>query len=286
MSTDLALEDDIQPIQEVTLSYSHDDDPFFERNAIRVIEAVTGQSKLLRLYREGIRLVEEGVPFWNAGLELLKVTYEVAGEQWSDPDPSRPLVVIANHPFGVIDGLLLCKLVSELRRDFRLLVNEVFCRHPAFAPYLVPIDFRGTSEAIRNNVESRRTALNKLKEGFPVIIFPGGGVATRNRIGGPLKELPWGNFTAKIIQQSQANILPLFFHGENSWLFHAASRMSMTVRLALFLYETRRMLGSHIKLTVRKQIRHEELLDFESRNDLMQFLHDRTVLDSSCQIPG
>lgn len=271
----------IQHIPEENLSYAREDDPVLFRAAIQTIEAISGKSTLRRLYREALRLMEEGLPFWEAGLKVLNVQFEVGGAPWCDPDPGKPLVVIGNHPYGVVDGLYISKLVYSLRSDFRLLTNEVLCRHPAVQPYLLPIDFRGTREANRINVGSRKESLSKLLEGTPLVIFPGAGVATRNRPGGPLEELPWGNFTAKIIQQSEANILPVYFHGENSWVFHYASRFSETVRLALFLYETRKLIGKSIQVSIRPPIMFGELTSFRRREEMMEFLLERTLAGAS-----
>src|SRR5262249_18760762 len=161
-----------------------------------------------------------------------------------------PLVMVANHPFGIGDGIAILALAEQLSRPYRILINSDFLKVPEIRHLALPIDFSETREAIRTNVESRNAARRLLREGVTIVVFPAGGVATANELGGRAEELPWKTFTARMIQQAEASVLPVYFEGQNGALFHYASRYSLTVRLALMVSELRKFVEATVPVHV------------------------------------
>lgn len=129
-----------------------------------------------------------------------------------------PLIFIANHPFGVVDGLVLCDLAAQTRGRFKILIHAALCQDVDLAPYFLPVDFEETKAAIRTNIGSKRVALETLAADGTRVIFPSGGVSTAfSKFGfGPVAEWPWTTFTAKLVHQSRASVVPVFFYGTNS----------------------------------------------------------------------
>jgi putative hemolysin len=102
----------------------------------------------------------------------------------------------------------------------------------------LPIDFSPSRQATQTNLETRNATQRALKQGVTLVIFPaGGGVATADRAFGKAEELPWKTFTARLIQDAQANVLPVYFEGQNGALFHFVSRYSLELRLTLLVSE-------------------------------------------------
>mgnify|MGYP002052478086 FL=1 len=91
-----------------------------------------------------------------------------------------PLILVSNHPFGVLDGLALCYLTSLARSDFKFLAHSTFKKIPEIAPFVLPIDFDGASSALRSNIQTKHSAVKHVRSGGAIVIFPAGRVSTRN----------------------------------------------------------------------------------------------------------
>jgi len=137
------------------------------------------------------------------------------------------------------------------------------------APYSLPVSFEETKEALALNMQTRHEALRLLKDGVTVVIFPAGGVATAKKGFGRAEDLPWKMFPAKLIQAARANVVPVYFEGQNGRLFHLASKISLTLRVSLLIREFRRLSGSTIQARVGRMIPWEELSSHADRKDLL-----------------
>ncbi|MEZ2130861.1 MULTISPECIES: 1-acyl-sn-glycerol-3-phosphate acyltransferase [unclassified Sinorhizobium] len=209
------------------LSYASDEDRFFKRMAIRGIESALGRRAVEEVY-ERWRVDIHGVsqhPFGRM-LEMYGIDFRIKGEWPVREIPDGPIVMVANHPFGVADGMALGAIAEHFGRPYRVIVNERMMKVPEFRPYILPISFDETAEAMEVNLSTRNEAIKLLRDGVTVGIFPSGGVATAPRGFGPAEELPWKMFLAKLIQMGRANVLPIFIEGQNSVLFQMVSRIS------------------------------------------------------------
>ncbi|MGH7488178.1 MAG: lysophospholipid acyltransferase family protein, partial [bacterium] len=205
-------------------SYSSPGDARLKRLLIRFIERTTGQPYLKWLYEDNRKNPTPGETFWAAAvrkLELNIVCNESALAQW----PRKgPLVIVANHPFGVLDGLVISHLTAKVRPDFRILTNNVLTRADEIREHLLPIDFDDTREALATNLKSRAAAKAHLTAGGCLIIFPAGAVATAPKPWSAEAVDPeWKGFAAKLIAQGKAPVAPVYFAGQNSRLFQLAS---------------------------------------------------------------
>lgn len=260
----------------VKLTYSDPKDSLLRKCLIEGLEFATGRKRIERIYNE---IQVEDIPareLWTRALEKLEVGLAYDVQRLEQLPKEGPLIFIANHPFGVVDGLMLGHLVAQVREHFFVLVNEVLCRDQKIAPYMLPIDFRETREALQINIESRRRAIERLQQGEALAIFPAGGVATARKPFGKAKDLEWKRFVAKLIQQSRATVVPVFFHGQNSRIFQLASQISMALRYGLFLHEARNKRGTVIHATIGDAISYEELAAIRGRQALLDYLRERT----------
>jgi putative hemolysin len=146
---------------------------------------------------------------------------------------------------------------------------------PEIRPHALPIDFSGTAEAIETNLKTRREARHLLQDGITIVVFPGGGVATAEQPFGEAEELPWKSFTARLIQLAEASVLPVYFEGQNSALFHLVSRYSLSLRLALRVSEFRYCVGAAIKTHVGDVVPFAALEARGDRNRLTEELYAR-----------
>lgn len=260
----------------VHFSYAAPDDPHLKRMVIRAIENMTGQPYLKHLYDTNRKKPLAKENFWDACVRHLELKVDYNEEALFAVPREGPLVIVANHPFGVLDGIVISYLTAKIRDDFRVLTNSVLYRAEELRPYLLPIDFAETKEALAANIKSRAEGRRFLKEGGCVIVFPAGAAATtpkpwsRKAI-----DAEWGPFTAGLIAQSKSAVLPIYFAGQNSRLFQLASHVSMTLRLSLFFKEVYDNIGSKIRLRVGKVIPYSELEKLE-RKEFMNYLRSVT----------
>lgn len=258
------------------LSYANERDPRLKRWFIRSIEGLSGRDRYARLYdiwRNDI--VGKTDRIFGKMLDLIDVRFDMQG-QWPPADlPEGPLVMIANHPFGIGDGIAVLAMAEELGRPFRVLINDELLKVPEILPYSLPVSFEETKEGLAINMQTRHEAVRLLKEGVTVIVFPAGGVATAKKGFGRAQDLPWKIFPAKLIQAAKANVIPVYFEGQNGALFHIASKLSMTLRIALLIREFRRLSGSTITARIGPVVTWEEMAAQSDRKMLLATLYDR-----------
>lgn len=263
---------------EVQFSYSDNSQSLLKRKAIQLIEKATGQPLLHGLYLDNQRNPVPGESFWQASIRQLEVVPTFKADDLNNIPATGPLVIIANHPYGVLDGLAMCWLIEKVRTDFLVLTHSVLLRAPEARTNLLPVDFTGTKEAFQTNLESREAARKHLANGGCVVIFPAGAVSTApDKLGRkPAIDWPWQPFTAQLIQRSKATVVPIFFSGQNSRLFQIASHLSPTLRLSLIFKEVHDRIGTDLPLVIGKPITHAELAPLTERQTLLTFLRDRT----------
>lgn len=255
------------------LTYARANAPLMERVLIRSVEELSGRRRLLRLYDLWRRHVGEGAQdAFGEMLRLMRIDLTCQGELPNPQDLPKRLVMIANHPFGIGDGAALLALAERLDRPFRILINNDLMKIPEMARFGLPVSFEETREATARNLKTRQEALTLLSEGVTIVIFPAGGVATAPRVFGPAADLPWKQFTARLIRSAEAAVLPVYFHGQNGALFHAVSKWSMVLRVALLIGEFRRLYGRTIAATIGPLIAFESLRETSDRRALTERL--------------
>ena len=260
-----------------TFSYADPGDPRLKRFIIRLIERMTGQPYLKSLYEDRSARRRPGESFWDLAIRLLDLHVVVNEDALARVPKTGPLVVVANHPFGVLDGVIICHLVARVRGDFRILTNAVLNRADEVKEYLLPVDFTETEEALQTNLKSRAAAKHLLLNGGCLIVFPAGGVATTPKLWDRTAvDAEWKNLTARLISQGKAPVVPVFFAGQNSRLFQLASHISATLRLSLLFKEVRDSIGSEVVVRVGDVIPFEQWAKIEDRQQIMNVLRDAT----------
>lgn len=263
--------------EKVDFTYSTPYDSLPRRSLIRTIEAVGGQRRLKSLYHKFLADYSETNGFFQAAVELLQLQIHADETPLSRVPSTGPVVFIANHPYGVLDGIVLTWLTRKARPDVKVMANHVLCQAPDASEALLPVDFTGNEQARQTNIETRKSALQSLKDGGAIGIFPAGGVgASQNPLKGPAVDTTWHPFAAKMIRLSGATVVPIYFGGQNSRLFQMASHTSSTLRLALFFYETARRIGSELEFVVGEPIAPDEIARFPDRKELIKTLRKRT----------
>ena len=124
------------------------------------------------------------------------------------------------------------------------------------------------------NLKTKYEAVRLLKDGYTIIVFPAGGVATAPKGFGRAKDLPWKMFPARLIQAANASVIPVHFSGQNGRLFHLVSKVSVTLRLSLLVREFKRLSGKTIEVKIGDTVTWEQLKHFSDRKDLLNALQE------------
>ena len=227
--------------------------------AIRAVESLSGQPFLKKLYLD---YQSENLPpdsFWDEVIARLDLDVHIHAGSPAHVPETGPLVVVANHPYGVLDGIAICWLVAQRRKDFKILINSVLCRAREMTDHVLPIDFEPTPQALKTNLRSRKLARAHLEAGGVVIVFPSGGIATTPTLfSREAREEPWAPLVGQLVRRTKAAVLPVFFAGQNSLLFQWASHISYAMRIALIFHEVRRRIGTRLDMVIG------EVMDFEA----------------------
>jgi putative hemolysin len=258
------------------ISYAQPDDPWLIRQFITSIEVLFGRRKIESIYRELKRhpfAVEE---FFDAAFTATGIQPQFNPQQVQKIPKQGPLVFVANHPFGVVDGMALCKMALQARGNFRILIHAMLCQDRDLAAYFLPIDFRETKAALKNNIHAKRLALEYLNQDIPILIFPSGLVSTADRKGfGRVVDAPWTTFAAKLIRDANATVVPVYFHGQNSRRFHLASHVAEPLRMALLLNEVLKKFGHSVPAEIGDPLPWGTLEEFNSRQALTDYLYQK-----------
>lgn len=248
---------------------------------IRVLENATGRLSLIRRAAGYEAEVACGRDFWEVIPEKFGLELELAGGRLDHIPASGPLIVISNHPYGILDGLMMGNLLARTRGEFRILANSVFRRAEALNRVILPISFDPGPEAVRINLATRAASLDYLRQGGAIGVFPGGTVSTSARLFSRPMDPGWRSFTAKMIAKSGATVVPVYFTGQNSRLFQIASHLHANLRLGLLIKEFRARVDAPVRLVIGAPVDPAEIA--ARRGDpaaLMEFLR-RVTYDLS-----
>lgn len=254
------------------LTYALDSYPPLKQAVIKAIENLSGKDRIVKIYEDIPEKFAGTSEFFDIVLKQLSIDVDISDQELQNIPQEGPVVFIANHPFGLLDGMILSKLAASVRKDWAILINSAMDKFDDFADNMLPISFEETREASRINIMTKKRALKMLNEGGAVVIFPSGGVMTSEGFFGPITGIEWKLFTAKMVQQSGATVVPVYFHGRNSRIFQVASQINFTLRAALFLHEFLNKEGKSQKVSIGKAIQPEEYAQYSKKQQLTRFL--------------
>jgi putative hemolysin len=243
------------------LSYAGTFSNPFKAGTIRAIEWMTAKVQLLRLIRSFEKSgAPFGPPFWSKAVRHMGIRIDTPPEEIARIPATGPVVVVSNHPHGLVDGMILAEMVCRVRPDFKILTRSLLTGIPEVAEFMIPVPFPHEDNARELGLQMRNDTMDHLRAGGAIILFPAGKVAMSETFFGPAIEAEWNVFTHKMIQKSGATIVPVHFLGQNSRAFLIANKLSDTLRQGLLLHEIKKALfkpqrpyiGAPIPATVLK----------------------------------
>lgn len=259
------------------ISYAHSAETPAGGTLIRFMENATGRLGLIRRANGYEKDVALGGDFWQIMMDRYGIKLNVIGGSLDLIPKDGPLLLIANHPYGILDGLVMGHILSKLRGDFRILAHQVFRKAEDINRIILPISFDTSKEALKLNIQTRRVALDYLNEGGAIGIFPGGTVSTSAKPFGMPLDPVWRGFTARMVAKSDAQVVPIFFDGTTTRLFQLASHMHYTLRMGFLIREFRKRVDTPVQIVVGNPIDRGQIDALKGdRKALMDFLRMHT----------
>ena len=251
----------------------------FKAGTIRAIEWLTAKIYLLRLIRTFERDgAPFGAPFWPKAIRHMGIRIDTPAAEIARIPATGPVVVVANHPHGLVDGMILAEMVNRVRSDFKILTRSLLTGIPEVEEFMIPVPFPHEEGARELGLKMRDETMTHLKAGGVIILFPAGKVAMSETWWGQAVEAEWNVFTHKIVRSSGATIVPVHFTGQNSRAFQIANQLGDTLRQGLLLYEIKRALFRPQRPHIGLPIPAEELKKWEGNpRGFLAWLRDHTL---------
>jgi putative hemolysin len=241
------------------------------------VESVLSLSTVNRLYAESLS-PHESRNYFGRVLEVLNIQYKVSDEDRAKIPTSGPVVVVANHPFGGADGVVLGDLLTGVRNDVRLMGNQLLASVPQLRDQVIAVDAFGGRDAIRSNVAPMKACVRWLRQGGVLGIFPSGTVSHLKVRDACISDPAWHANVAALVRRTGATVVPVFFEGRNSMMFQLAGLVHPGLRTALLPKEL--LKRSHSKLTVYvgRPITADKFGRYEDDQTLIDYLRWKTYM--------
>ena len=263
------------------LTYANSFDNRATALTIKTMEWLTGKLTILRMVNrfEKQNANYRGQRFWRGALNVMGIDLLTPEDQLAHIPTEGPVVVVANHPHGMVDGMILAELIGRVRTDYRILTRSVLTGlDEAATSFMIPVPFPHDPDAQRKMVEMRGRAMDHLGEGGVVALFPSGVVMSSDTLFGPAQEREWNVFTAKMIRRSGARVVPIYFPGHNSRAYQIANKLSPVLRQGLLLHEIVRSCNRPQAPVIGPALNDDQMARLETDpRGFMAWLRDHTL---------
>jgi putative hemolysin len=239
------------------------------------VERVLSVSRINRLYAESRGRYDQ-VNYFPTVLSVLDIEYELSDEDRQKIPTEGPVVIVANHPFGAIEGVILGDLLTRRRNDVRLMGNHLLARVPELQSWIIPVNPFGGSRATQSNIGPLKACLRWLQGGGALGVFPAGTVSHLRLGGRSISDPPWHASVAALVRHTGATVVPVFFEGRNSMMFQLAGLIHPGLRTALLPHELLRRSHSRLEVRVGRPIGPDKLARYADDATATSYLRFKT----------
>ncbi|HMQ52926.1 MAG TPA: GNAT family N-acyltransferase [Anaerolineae bacterium] len=232
-------------------------------------------SRLNQLYQD-VSHTRTPQEFLAESLRVLDVQVRVASADRAKIPAAGPVVVVANHPFGLIEGMMLAHVLYGVRADVRVLTNYLLAEIQQVREMCIFVDPFDTPQSSRANLYGLKTALSILKQGQMLVVFPAGEVSHLKVRSWQILDPTWSEHVARLIRRSEATVLPAYFAGSNGLTFQLAGLMHPRLRTALLPRELLSKQHRPVELRFGTPLPPRQWQSFSSDRELIDYLRQRT----------
>jgi putative hemolysin len=241
------------------------------------IEKTLSLNRLHHVYQQ-VLSNKETQNFFQACLDSLNIAYSISPEDLLKIPTNGSLVIVANHPFGGLDGIVLGSILLQLRQNVKILGSYLLHTVPELRPWVIPVDPFGGKHAKKMNMHPLKEALQWVKEGNALITFPAGEVSHFLLSQRAITDIPWSKHIGAIIRHTRATALPVYFDGRNSSVFQIMGLLNPWFRTVLLPHELVNKRFNPVNVQIGKPILWSMLKEFESNEELINHLRLKTYI--------
>lgn len=251
-----------------------------------ILNQISGLKILGNIYQadKNLSQITEPDMFITQTLKLLNIKYDIVSGTTHSISENGGLIIVANHPFGAIDGLILGHLIKQTRNDVKILANSYLKDIPALESLFIDVDPINKKASLQKNSTALKHAIKYVREGGCLIIFPAGEVSHLKLREHRIVDAEWSVMVAKLIKLAKAPVLPIYFHGANSLNFQLLGLIHPWIRTILLPRELLKKINSEVKLSIGQTIQFNRIKKLES-DMLIRFLRVSTYALSSKNKP-
>ncbi|MFM1999123.1 MAG: hypothetical protein RL204_1070, partial [Bacteroidota bacterium] len=250
---------------------------------IPLLSRVARIDKVNELYDDICK--EEGLAAIDRLFQTLEVELEFDPKDLEHIPKTGPFIVVANHPFGALDGLALIKAIASIRPDFKVMANFLLQSVEPIKNHFLSVNPFEEMKGAYNNIGGLKAALQHVEAGLPLGIFPAGEVSSFQGDLKTIADRKWQNSAIKIVKKSKVPVVPLYFDGANSRIFHLLGLIHPGLRTLALPSEMLKKKGKTIALRIGKPIAPKDLEMFTNADQLGRYLRAKTyALGSSFEV--
>lgn len=257
-----------------------------------VIEKTLGLNDVNAVYDRAVELYHQhpagpsSFAWFDSVLNAREATYEADLPADFEIPKTGPLVIVANHPFGILDPCVLAHFAATHRPDLKVMANSLLESLPEVKPWIIPVDVFGGEGSAKRNLGPMKEAIRHLRAGGALAVFPSGEVAHWKKLARGVEESPWSSHIGSLVRRTGATVLPVYFPGRNSVLFQAAGVVHPRLRTGMLLHEFRRGRERVVQIRVGHPIPFSRLRKFEDDESLTKYLRMHTMVLDRRQKPS
>lgn len=216
------------------------------------------------------------VEFADAVLNKLGIEIDISPEELKRIPLTGPFITVSNHPFGGIDGVILIKLLAQRRPDFKVMANFLLERIEPLRSNFISVNPFENAKGVKSSLGGLREAMSHLAEGKPMGVFPAGEVSSYKLQTGNVTDRRWQDSALKVIKRAKVPVIPIYFNGSNSFLFHLLGILHPVLRTAKLPSEVMAKRNKHVAVRIGHAISLEQQDQFDSIDQYGRFLRMKT----------
>lgn len=220
----------------------------------------------------------EGKVFFDQFLKKLGVNYIAYEEDLAKIPKTGPFILVANHPLGAVDGILMCKILAEIRPDFKIMGNFLLQKIEPMKDYVIPVNpFEGRKESF-SSLSGMRETLAHLKSGGCIGIFPAGEVSNKNNETGEVLDKDWELAALKLIKKAKVPVVPMYFHAKNSRAFYSFAKIHPDLQTLMLPSEMLKKRERPVRIRIGKPVSSKMIEDCDDAKELGEFLRKKVYM--------
>ncbi len=221
---------------------------------------------------------KEGKDFFDSFVRIRNLKYIVFEEDLEKIPKTGPFIVVSNHPLGAIDGILMAKILTEIRPDFKVMGNFLLGKIKPLEPYVISVNPFESRKELHSSTSGMRETLKHLQKGGCVGIFPAGEVSNKNNVYNEVRDKDWEKPALKLIKLAKVPVVPMYFHAKNSKLFYSMAKLHPDLQTLLLPSEMMKDRDDPIRIRIGKPVSVKAMDDQENIEELGEYLQNKIYM--------